>query len=134
MQLNQMPLKKTMDHWYNNCSLSIMTNYVMSDDEVSVTSFCSCMEEEEDLDLDSDTVSKTTPSSTFSCDLCALWTLLTFLVSSIALVVTLLFDTLSLSTMINMSPLLITLLCMYLETNWYNQVVRPFLDKCPVRK
>ena len=48
---------QTMDHWFNNCSLPTMTNYVQSDDdEVSVTSFCTCLEVEDDL-LDEDNIS-----------------------------------------------------------------------------
>ena len=40
----------TMDHWFNHCYLPTMTNYVQSDDDdVSITSFFTCLEVEDDL-------------------------------------------------------------------------------------
>ena len=105
---------QTMDHWFNNCSLSTMTNYVQSDDdEVSVTSFCSCLEVEDDL-LNEDNISSHNESSNthVTRTLWYSWVFLTFCFSCMAFMTAMITD---FNSMKGMLPLLTILSVMSLE-------------------
>ena len=117
---------QTMYHWFNHCSLPTMTNYVQyDDDDVSFTSFCTCLEVEDDL-LDEDNISSHNKSSNTHVlhTLWHSWVFLTLLFSFMA------FMTAMIADFNSMKGMLTILSVMSLEMKWSDFQI--FLEASPV--